>query len=350
MADDLALLLGTKKGAFVLRAVAGWQPEGPYCDAAPVNHMIGCPQTGRLWAAVGGWFGPGVWRSDDLGATWEKSDTGLAYDAGDGAEVVAIWSLARRDGTLFAGAQPAGLFESQDGGATWAHIRGLRDHPTRPDWPPGGAGLTLHHIVADPVNTDRIWVGISSAGVFGTTDGGTTWAPMNTGTRNDYAEDPYPVFGQCVHGLVQVPGSDRLYQQNHCGMYRSDDGAASWVSIEAGLPSTFGFPVAVHPEDPDTVWLVPMNGDAAGRYPPEGRPGVWRSRDAGATWEVLRSGLPARGYFTVLRQAMCADAAGLSFGTTSGAVFRSTDDGETWTTLAEHLPAVLSVEAVALPG
>jgi photosystem II stability/assembly factor-like uncharacterized protein len=211
--------------------------------------------------------------------------------------------------------------------------------------------------VLHPDDPRQIWVGISSAGVFHTADGGATWAPRNRGTRAEYLPDDqkYPEFGQCVHCLVMAPGiPDRLYQQNHCGMYRSDDGGRTWASIEAGLPSSFGFPAAAHPRDPDTLYLVPLNGDIAGRFVPEAKAAVWRTRDAGKTWSDLRRGLPQENAFIgVLRQALATDRlepAGVYFGTSSGSVYASADEGESWTCIAQHLPAISSVETLVVEG
>ncbi|BCH24501.1 WD40/YVTN/BNR-like repeat-containing protein [Mesorhizobium sp. L-8-3] len=358
MAERILVLLGTKKGVFIAESDAerrSWKLRGPFCEHWPMNHVVGDPETGTIYGGGGNeWFGPAVWKSDDFGESWTHSSAGLAYEAGV-EPVKAVWSLHRHNGSLLAGVQPAGLFRSDDGGENWRHLEGLQKHPSRPEWTPGGAGLILHSLVVDPEDEDRIWIGISAAGVFHTQDGGKTWEPRNRGTRADFLPEGqnYPEFGQCVHNLVMAPGgSGRLYQQNHCGMYRSDDGGASWRSIEKGLPSTFGFPAATHPRDPDTVFLLPLNGDTAGRYVPDAKGAVWRSRDGGETWQDLRKGLPQKNaYFGVLRQAMATDRldpAGVYFGTSSGALFVSADEGESWTAVAEHLPTVLSVETLVL--
>jgi photosystem II stability/assembly factor-like uncharacterized protein len=278
----------------------------------------------------------------------------LAYTAGE-QPIKSVWSLAPNAGRLYAGVEPAGLFQSEDGGQSWSHVAGLRDHPSRPQWQPGGGGLILHSIVPHPNDTKRIWVAISTGGVFHSADGGKSWEARNKGTRNDYLpeEQRYPEFGQCVHSLVMAPGMpNRLYQQNHCGMYRSDDGGKSWQSIEAGLPSSFGFPAVVHPRDPATLYLVPLNGDVLGRYVPDARAAVWRTRDAGDHWQALREGLPQENaFYGVLRQAMAADRlqpAGIYFGTNTGRLYASADEGDSWKCIAEHLPVITSVETLVV--
>ncbi|MGE0499467.1 MAG: WD40/YVTN/BNR-like repeat-containing protein [Rhizobiaceae bacterium] len=360
MADKLLLLIGTRKGAFIAESDAKrkkWTFRGPFCETWPINHIVGDEKTGTIYAAGGNaWFGPAIWKTTDLGKTWTHSSQGLAYAEGKDP-VASAWSVAVANGSVYAGVEPAGLFRSDDAGETWTHVEGLQEHPSRPHWNPGGAGLILHTLVPHPHDHDRFWVGISSAGVFFTEDGGKTWEPRNKGVRADFMPEGqnYPEFGQCVHNMVMAAGRpDRLYQQNHCGMYRSDDAGQTWQSIEKGLPSTFGFPAAAHPRDPDTVFLIPLNGDSKGRYVPDAKAAVYRSRDAGKTWTDLRKGLPQENaFFGVLRQAMATDRlepAGVYFGTSGGALFGSADEGDSFEEIAGHLPVISSVETMVVRG
>lgn len=357
MAATLHILVGTKKGAFLFDGDATrtrWRGRGPFCEAWPINHVVADPVGGTIYAGGGNeWFGPAVWASEDLGATWRHSSQGLKYGEGE-MPIQSVWSLRAGHGLLYAGVQPAGLFRSADSGLTWTHVEGLRKHPSRAQWMPGAAGLTLHHILTHPGDPRQIWVGMSAVGVFHSADAGATWTPRNAGVRNDHAPEgqKYPEFGQCVHALSMAAGRpDRIYQQNHCGMYVTEDGGRRWESIEAGLPSKFGFPAVAHPRDPDTVFLMPLNGDTTGRFMPDGKAAVWRSGDRGKTWQALRNGLPQEGaYFGVLRQAMAIDAlspAGVYFGTSSGSLFVSPDEGASWMRIAEHLPTITSVEVMA---
>ena len=249
------LLLGTPKGAFLLEGTADRPrlaaPRTGLRGLARPRHLRG-PATGALLAGAGSpWYGPAVLRSDDLGETWTHSSEGLTY-GDDGPKVVTVWNVTAGLEAIYAGVEPAGLFRSTDGGATWTHVEGLTNHPSRPEWQPGAGGLILHTIVPHPTDPARMWVAISAAGVFETRDGGTTWETRNKGIRAEFnPENRYPEFGQCVHKLVIAPdGGERLYQQNHCGVYRSTDGGAAWDEITAGLPSEFGFVMVAHPRDP----------------------------------------------------------------------------------------------------
>ncbi len=377
MSGFLILLVGTTKGAFLIEGDCdrqNWSLRGPYCEGWRINHVIGNSATGALWAAGGGaWEGAGVWRSQDGGATWTLSrlahgefnewlakDPDLAAQIGRTPEppapftdeVDALWSLALNSGTLYAGAKPARLFSSSDNGQTWEPLPGLSDHPSAETWQPGAAGLTLHTIVACPDDPARLWVAISAAGVFASEDGGQSWARrVRRSNADGSGADGDAEIGLCVHNMVRASGDgDLLYQQNHHGVFRSPDGGRSWHDVSDGLPSRFGFPIAVHPRDPQTVWVLPLNGDSLGRYPPDASAAIWRSRDGGETWSACRDGLPARDcFFTVLRQAMAtdrSDPAGLYFGTNTGSVFASTDEGETWREIARHLPTILCVETL----
>ncbi len=291
----------------------------------------------------------------DFAAMIGWTDTPLPF----GKDITQIWSLGQVNGTLYAGTKPAMLLASRDGGESFDKVQGLSDHPSSDSWSPGAAGLVLHTILSDPADPAKLWVGISAAGVFATEDGGKTWERRNRMSNaeacghHDHPAAPRDgEIGHCVHNIMRAPGGagDVLYQQNHHGVWRSGDGGRSWDDITAGLPSTFGFPIRVHPRDPLTLWTLPLNGDMLGRFPPDAAAAVWRSRDGGESWQAMRTGLPQTAcYFTVLRQAMAGDArakAGVYFGTNSGSVFASLDEGDSWQEIARHLPTVLALEVL----
>ncbi len=280
----------------------------------------------------------------------------VKFPEGAGAALKQIWQIvpgrrAEQD-TLYCGVEPAALFVSRDAGATWALAEGLWNHPQRPRWQPGGGGLCLHTILLDPENVKRARIAVSTAGMYVTDDGGSTWRPSNNGVRAQFLPDKYPEFGQCVHKVVQsAQRPDRMFLQNHWGLYRSDDRGESWIDIANGVPSDFGFPVAIHPRNPDCAWIVPLESDEF-RCTPEGKLRVYRTTDAGGGWQAMSKGLPQEGaYETVLRDGLAVDSlepAGVYFGTRSGKLFGSADEGETWAALVEGLPPIVSVKAAVV--
>lgn len=352
------LLVGTRKGCFVLERDGDrrdWSVRGPYCEGWPIYHAIHDPASGAIYAAAASeWHGAGVWRSSDLGATWELSSEGLAYGE-DGPRLSKLSGLTAAHGRLLAGAETAGIFSSADGGATWSLLSTLDGLPGRDDWndpanqPPGHLGLPA--ILPHPDDASRFWAVVQGIGAFETTDDGATFTPRNRGLRSDWPRE-HDEIGFCVHKLVLSPADhDRMYQQNHCGMHRSDDAGQSWVEITEGLPSDFGFAAAAHPHDRDTFYTIPLD-PGHGRCMPEGRAAVWRTRDAGASWQRLDRGLPQHdAHLGVLREGMAIDAQdvpGLYFGTSTGQVFASADEGESWNEIASYLPAISSVEVAVV--
>jgi photosystem II stability/assembly factor-like uncharacterized protein len=304
-------------------------------------------------------WGPSVRSSDDYGRSWTSGEgRSVRFPEDTGRAVAQIWQLASGGAgtpdTLYCGVEPAALFESRDGGRTWEPTQGLLNHEHQPRWQPGGGGLCLHTIVLDPSDPKRMLIAISTGGVYRSDDGGNTWSARNTGVRAEFLPDKHPEFGQCVHKVVNHPSRpERLFLQNHWGLYRSDDWGDTWKDIANGVPSDFGFAMEMHPHDPDTVYIVPLESDMF-RCTPEAKLRVYRTTNAGASWEPLTNGLPQSGaYETVLRDALAADtfeSAGIYFGTRSGKVFGSNDEGASWTGIVDGLPPVVCVKAYAAQG
>lgn len=358
---DVLLAVGTRKGLFIGRRQRGrWELSDPHFPAQAV-YSIGIDtrrDTPRLLAgADSAHWGPSVFHSDDLGETWvEPGHPAIKYPEYTNSSLERVWQLhpagpAAPD-VIYAGTEPGALFRSEDGGESFELVRALWDHPTREQWMPGGGGLAVHTVITDPRTADAVTVAVSAAGVYRTLDGGASWAPSNDGVKVVFLPDPDPEFGQCVHKVAQDPvNRDRLYLQNHWGVYRSDDAGAKWTDIGSGLPSDFGFAVAAHPRHGDTAYLFPITADVD-RVPAQNRCRVYRTSDAGSTWEPLSKGLPQEAHYgCVLRDALTvddADPAGVYFGNRNGEVYASADDGDSWEQLAAHLPDVLCVRAAVV--
>ncbi len=356
---EAMLLVGTTKGAFLLRSSPArkkWEVGGPYFHGYAIYAFAfdGREERHKLWISTYSILWGTVLRSsDDFGKTWRTPEEApIRFPAESGLSLKNIWQIALpedRPNTIYCGVEPAALFESQDDGQSWSIMRGLFDHPHRPRWVPGNGGLALHTILCDASNADRMYVGISSGGVYRTDDGGKTWQARNKGVRVTFMPEKYPEFGQCVHKFALHPSRpERLFLQNHWGIYRSDNAGENWEDIARGLPSDFGFPILIHPQDPDCVYVIPVESDEF-RCTPDGQLRVFRTRNAGGAWEPLSRGLPQRAaYETVLRDALAADSfdpTGIYFGTRSGRLYGSRDNGKSWETIVEGLPPISCVKA-----
>lgn len=362
MADRVVLTIGTRKGVFVAEAAKPrrrFALRGPFGDGVPVySTLIDTRGTPRLYASsCNPFFGMKVLRSTDLGKSFTETASAPAFPKGDGRALANIWALEAGRGRreLLAGVEPAALFRSPDAGDTWEMVEGISHHPHARTWQPGAGGLGLHTIIRDG---KRLHVAISTGGHYLSEDGGATFRPSNTGVGAGFVPNPYPEYGQCVHKIANHPAAPgRFYMQNHggwaewsgeggprpdIGVLRSDDHGRTWRSIAKGLPSDFGFPIAVHPHDPDTIYVVPL--EPATRTCPGGAPAVWRSQDGGATWGRLDEGLPDKdSYFTVLRDAMDIDRLArpaVYFGTTTGQLWMGRDGGERWECVFDSLPPI----------
>lgn len=394
--STVRVLVGTRKGAFILTADGNrreWEISGPHFGGWEIYHMKGSPvDPDRIYASqTSAWFGQIIQCSDDGGKTWSQPGTTptnpadapedipkgesnkFAYDTSpetgkpltthqwyDGTqhpwEFQRVWhfepSLTDPD-CVYAGVEDAALFRSTDGGRTWRELSGLRGHKSSQEWTPGAGGMCLHTILLDPGNPGRIIVAISAAGVFRTDDGGNSWKPVNRGLKSGYIPNPEAEIGHCVHSIAMHPSRPNvLFMQKHWDVMRSDDSGESWYEVSGNLPSDFGFPIAVHSHEPETIYVVPIKSDSE-HYPPDGKLRVYRSRTGGQEWEALTEGLPQHDcYVNVLRDSMAVDSldpCGVYFGTAGGQVYASSDAGDHWTAIVRDLPAVLSVEVQVLP-
>ena len=388
------VLVGTRKGAFILSSDAKrkkWSVDGPHFAGWEVYHVKGSPaDPERIYASqTSSWFGQIIQRSDDGGRTWRQpasegepattpdgmpkgESNKFVYDTSDETgkpltthqwydgtqhpwEFARVWHLEPSLGdpdTVYAGVEDAALFRTTNGGKSWHELAGLRGHESGPNWSPGAGGMCLHTIVLDPANEKRIYCAISAAGTFRTDDGGLTWKPINQGLHSEYIPDPKAEVGHCVHRIAVHPSNPNvLFMQKHWDVMRSDDGGDSWREVSGNLPSDFGFPIAVHAHEPETIYVVPILSDSL-HYPPDGKLRVYRSRTGGEDWEALTKGLPQEHcYVNVLRDAMAVDTlddCGIYFGTTGGQVYASPDGGDNWQPIVRDLPAVLSVETQTL--
>jgi hypothetical protein len=369
------LLIGTRKGLFILASDAArraWTIEGPHFLGEAVNHAVVDPRDGRtvLAAVKAGHLGPTVFRSGDLGRTWNEAQTPPAFaksaDPAPGTSVSHVFWLtpahASQPNHWYAGTSPQGLFVTEDGGRNWRGVDGFNAHPDRLKWigglqdaPPDGG--TLHSLNVDPFDARHLYIGLSTGGVFESRDAGASWSPLNKGVAADFLPDPEAAYGHDPHCLRVHPAvRDVVYQQNHCGIYRLDRAAGRWMRVGDNMPKDvgdIGFALALHPRDAKTAWVFPMDGGTVWpRMPIGGRPAAYVTRDAGSSWRRQDRGLPPeQAWFTVKRQCLATDSldpAGVYFGTTNGEIWASRDEGESWECIRLHLPQILSVEAASV--
>ncbi len=352
----MVLLVGTKKGAFVFTSDRGrkrWKFSGPHLKGREIYNMAYDRRSGTILASViSNHWGPTVARSKNLGEDWKESKTPPKFPKESGLSVARIWQIKPgfddEPGVVHAGVEPACLFKSEDGGERWEVNEAMLKQPTRKKWQPGGGGLCLHTIVTAKKRPKRMLIAISAVGTMRTDDAGETWNFKNKHVLTDFLPNKYPEYGTCVHKLaLNASTPDVIFQQNHSGVFRSDDAGDDWKDIRGNLPSRFGFPVAVDANEPRRVYVAPLEGDFS-RIPPDGHFAIWASDKGGREWTRLDGGIPEVSYFTVLRDGMVVDnedPCGLYFGTTTGQLFASPSQGAGWVKISDGLPPILSVHA-----
>ena len=369
--SKVRVLVGTKKGAFILTADGkrdNWEVSGPHFAGWEIYHLKGSSaDPNRIYASQSsGWFGQVMPRSNDGGKTWETVGNKFTYEGVPGThqwydgtphpwEFKRVWhlepSLTDPD-AVYAGVEDAAIFRSTDGGQNWQELAGLRQHGTGPRWQPGAGGMCLHTIILDPTNDKRMYIAISAAGAFRSDDGGNSWTPINRGLNSQFLPDPTAEVGHCVHHVAMHKARPEvLYMQKHWDVMRSNNAGDSWEEVSGNLPTDFGFVIDVHAHEPETIYVVPIKSDSE-HFPPDGALRVYRSKTGGNEWEPLTKGLPQSNcYLNVLRDAMAVDSldqCGIYFGTTGGQVYGSFDAGDSWTPIVRDLPSVLSVEVQTL--
>lgn len=359
---EVLLAVGTQKGLFLGRSRdrRAWDFSGPHFPMNAV-YSIGIDRRGGrtrlLVGADSSHWGPSVWHSDDLGASWqEPARPAVKFPEHTGASLTRVWQLQpageEAPGVVYAGTEPAALFRSEDGGESFTLVESLWEHPQRAQWGAGFGGQGLHTILTDPRDADALTVAISSGGVYRSADGGRSWSPSNAGIKVSFMPQEYPEFGQCVHKIARDPVDlDRLYLQNHGGVFRSEDAGARWAPVEEGLPAVFGFAVAAHPRRTEVAYVAPLEADFL-RFPPDRRCRLYRTEDGGGSWQPLAKGLPDEDHYgVVLRDALRTDdaePAGVYFGNRNGELYGSADEGDSWALLDAHLPDILCVRAAVV--